>query len=114
MVTRSIRFPQGWDKKVGLIKTLRQHNVKLVNNGFESLVLSATVRKISIGHSKKEITIIWTLISPDKEEIGRIKQSNLIDKIKISNNWGEISNQISLGAVDGILDLVGVYRYAKR
>ena len=64
--------------------------------------------------TKKEITIVWTLSSPDKEEIGRIKQSNSIDKIKIANNWDEISNQISLGAIDGILDLVGVYRYAKR
>ena len=106
--------PHGKVFRKRLIKTLRQHNVKLVNNGFESLVLSATVRKISIGHSKKEITIVWTLSSPDKEEIGRIKQSNSIDKIKIANNWDEISNQISLGAIDGILDLVGVYRYAKR
>ncbi|MEC7972830.1 MAG: hypothetical protein VX987_09075 [Pseudomonadota bacterium] len=106
--------PHGKVFRKRLIKTLRQHNVKLVNNGVQSLVLSATVRKISIGHSKKEITIVWTLSSPDKEEIGRIKQSNSIDKIKIANNWDEISNQISLGAIDGILDLVGVYRYAKR
>ena len=109
-----ITEPHGKVFRKRLIKTLRQHNVKLVNNGFESLVLSATVRKISIGHSKKEITIVWTLISSDKGEIGRIKQSILVDKIKIANNWDEISNQISLGAIDGILDLVGVYKNAKR
>ena len=106
--------PHGKVFRKRLIKTLRQHNVKLVNNGVQSLLLSATVRKIAIGHSKKEITIVWTLGSPDKEEIGRIKQSNLIDKIKVANNWDKISNQISLGAVDGILDLVGVYNNAKR
>ena len=47
------------------------------------------------------------MISPDKEEIGRIKQSNVVDKIKIANNWDEISNQISLGAIDGILTRIG-------
>ena len=54
-----------------------------------------------------------------KSFLNEIKNPSNITILILKNfnnetNWDEISNQISLGAIDGILDLVRVYKNAKR
>ena len=54
------------------------------------------------------------LIDKNGFEIGNIKQENVVEKMRLDNNWAEISNQIARGAIDGILDLVQAYSASKR
>ena len=58
--------------------------------------------------------VTWTLTSQNGFEIGNIKQENIVEKVRLDNNWAEVSNQIARGATDGILDLIRAYSASKR
>ena len=75
------------------------------------------VQRIGLNFLNKfseKIIVTWTLTSQNGFEIGSIKQENIVGKVRLDNNWAEISNQIVRGAIDGILDLVQAYSASKR
>jgi hypothetical protein len=80
----------------------------------ETLLLKVTIQNIFLNKFNERIIVIWTLTSQNGFEIGNIKQENVVEKMRLDNNWAEISNQIARGAIDGILDLVQAYSASKR
>ena len=80
----------------------------------DTLLIKVTIQNIFLNKFSERIIVIWTLTSQNGFEIGNIKQENVVEKMRLDNNWAEISNQIARGAIDGILDLVQAYSASKR
>ena len=97
-----------------IAKILKQRKHQLNNKISETLLLKATIRNIFLSKFSEKIIVTWTLTSQDGFEIGNIKQENIVEKVRLDNNWAEISNQIARGATDGILDLVQAYSASNR
>jgi hypothetical protein len=97
-----------------IAKILEQRKHRLSNKIPETLVLKATIQNIFLNKSSEKIIVTWTLTSQNGFEIGNVKQENIVGKVRLDNNWAEISNQIVRGAIDGILDLVQAYSASKR
>ena len=97
-----------------IAKILEQRKHRLSNKIPETLVLKATIQNIFLNKFSEKIIVTWTLTSQNGFEIGNIKQENIVGKVRLDNNWAEISNQIVRGAIDGILDLVQAYSASKR
>lgn len=51
------------------------------------------------------LDIVWQLIRPDGQEIGRIDQSNVLPAQRILHQWSGISADIADGVVSGVVDL---------
>ena len=100
--------------KSKIAKILEQHKHRLSNKIPEKLLLKATIQNIFSSKFSEKIIVTWTLTSQNGFEIGNIKQENIVEKVRLDNNWAEISNQIARGAIDGILDLVQAYSASKR
>ena len=97
-----------------IAKILEQHKHRLSNELPETLLLKATIQNIFLNKFSEKIMVTWTLTSQNGFEIGNIKQENIVEKVRLDNNWAEISNQIARGATDGILDLIRAYSASKR
>ena len=97
-----------------IARILEQLKHRLSNKSPETLVLKATIQNIFSSKFSEKIIVTWTLTSQNGFEIGNIKQENIVEKVRLDNNWAEISNQIANGAIDGILDLVQAYSASKR
>ena len=97
-----------------IAKILEQRKHRLSNKIPETLVLKATIQNIFLNKFSEKIIVTWTLTSQNGFEIGNVKQENIVGKVRLDNNWAEISNQIVRGAIDGILDLVQAYSASKR
>ena len=97
-----------------IVKILEQRKHRLSNKIPETLVLKATIQNIFLNKFSEKIIVTWTLTSQNGFEIGNVKQENIVGKVRLDNNWAEISNQIVRGAIDGILDLVQAYSASKR
>ena len=97
-----------------IAKILEQHKHRLSNKIPEKLLLKATIQNIFSSKFSEKIIVTWTLTSQNGFEIGNIKQENIVEKVRLDNNWAEISNQIARGAIDGILDLFQAYSASKR
>ena len=97
-----------------IVEILEQRKHRLSNKIPETLVLKATIQNIFLNKSSEKIIVTWTLTSQNGFEIGNVKQENIVGKVRLDNNWAEISNQIVRGAIDGILDLVQAYSASKR
>ena len=93
---------------------MEQRKHRLSNKIPETLVLKATIQNIFLNKFSEKIIVTWTLTSQNGFEIGNVKQENIVGKVRLDNNWAEISNQIVRGAIDGILDLVQAYSASKR
>ena len=97
-----------------IAKILEQRKHRLSNKIPETLVLKATIQNIFLNKFSEKIIVTWTLTAQNGFEIGNVKQENIVGKVRLDNNWAEISNQIARGAIDGILDLVQAYSASKR
>ena len=97
-----------------IVKILEQRKHRLSNKIPETLVLKATIQNIFLNKFSEKIIVTWTLTSQNGFEIGNVKQENIVGKVRLDNNWAEISNQIVRGAIDGILDFVQAYSASKR
>ena len=97
-----------------IARILEQRKHRLSNKIPEKLLLKATIQNIFSSKFSEKIIVTWTLTSQNGFEIGNIKQENIVEKVRLDNNWAEISNQIARGAIDGILDLVQAYSASKR
>ena len=97
-----------------IAKILEQHKHRLSNELPETLLLKATIQNIFLNKFSEKIMVTWTLTSQNGFEIGNIKQENIVEKVRLDNNWAEVSNQIARGATDGILDLIRAYSASKR
>ena len=97
-----------------IVEILEQRKHRLSNKIPETLVLKATIQNIFLNKFSEKIIVTWTLTSQNGFEIGNVKQENIVGKVRLDNNWAEISNQIVRGAIDGILDLVQAYSASKR
>ena len=97
-----------------IARILEQRKHRLSNKIPETLLLKATIQNIFVSKFSEKIIVTWTLTSQNGFEIGNIKQENIVEKVRLDNNWAEISNQIARGAIDGILDLVQAYSASKR
>ncbi len=97
-----------------ITKILEHNKHRLSNEIPETLLLKVTIQNIFLNKFNERIIVIWTLTSQNGFEIGNIKQENVVEKMRLDNNWAEISNQIARGAIDGILDLVQAYSASKR
>ena len=97
-----------------IARILEQRKHRLSNKIPEKLLLKATIQNIFLSKFSEKIIVTWTLTSQNGFEIGNIKQENIVEKVRLDNNWAEISNQIARGATDGILDLVQAYSASKR
>ena len=97
-----------------IAKILEQRKHRLSNKIPETLLLKATIQNIFLNKFREKMIVTWTLTSQNGFEIGNIKQENIVGKVRLDNNWAEISNQIARGAIDGILDLVQAYSTSKR
>ena len=97
-----------------IARLLEQRKHRLSNKIPEKLLLKATIQNIFSSKFSEKIIVTWTLTSQNGFEIGNIKQENIVEKVRLDNNWAEISNQIARGAIDGILDLVQAYSASKR
>ena len=97
-----------------IAKILEQRKHRLSNKIPETLLLTATIQNIFLSKFSEKIIVTWTLTSQNGFKIGNIKQENIVEKVRLDNNWAEISNQIAHGAIDGILDLVQAYSASKR
>ena len=97
-----------------IAKILEQRKHRLSNKIPEKLLLKATIQNIFLSRFSEKVIVTWTLTSQNGFDIGNIKQENIVEKVRLDNNWAEISNQIARGAIDGILDLVQAYSASKR
>ena len=97
-----------------IARILEQRKHRLRNKIPETLLLTATIQNIFLSKFSEKVIVTWTLTSQNGFEIGNIKQENIVEKVRLDNNWAEISNQIARGAIDGILDLFQVYSASKR
>jgi hypothetical protein len=64
---------------------------------------------VFVSLSKKgfqRVEIVWRLLTPDRNEIGQVKQNNMVKFGKFSNSWGKDSLLVAEAALEGIKDLL--------
>ena len=96
-----------------IAEILEQHKRRLNNKIPETLLLKLKIQNILLTNFNERIIVVWTLTSQNGYEIGNVKQENVVEKVRLDNNWAEISKQIARGAIDGIIDLVEAYSHSK-
>ena len=96
-----------------IAEILEQHKRRLNNKIPETLLLKLEIQNIPLTNFNERIIVVWTLTSQNGYEIGNVKQENIVEKVRLDNNWAEISKQIARGAIDGIIDLVEAYSHSK-
>ena len=96
-----------------IAEILEQHKRRLNNKIPETLLLKLKIQNILLTNFNEKIIVVWTLTSQNGYEIGNVKQENVVEKVRLDNNWAEISKQIARGAIDGIIDLVEAYSHSK-
>ena len=96
-----------------IAEILEQHKRRLNNKIPEKLLLKLKIQNIPLTNFNERIIVVWTLTSQNGYEIGNVKQENVVEKVRLDNNWAEISKQIARGAIDGIIDLVEAYSHSK-
>lgn len=96
-----------------IAEILEQHKRRLNNKIPEILLLKLKIQNIPLTNFNERIIVVWTLTSQNGYEIGNVKQENVVEKMRLDNNWAEISKQIARGAIDGIIDLVEAYSHSK-
>ena len=96
-----------------IAEILEQHKRRLNNKIPEILLLKLKIQNIPLTNFNERIIVVWTLTSQNGYEIGNVKQENVVEKVRLDNNWAEISKQIARGAIDGIIDLVEAYSHSK-
>jgi hypothetical protein len=72
------------------------------DNGF---VLLGEIRLQPRGPGSERMDVVWQLIRPNGEEVGRIDQANILPSKRILYEWSSISSDIAAGVVSGIVDL---------
>tara|TARA_Y100000589_G_scaffold201869_1_gene190460 strand:+ start:471 stop:1361 length:891 start_codon:yes stop_codon:yes gene_type:complete len=96
-----------------IAEILEQHKRRLNNKIPETLLLKLKIQNILLNNFNERIIVVWTLTSQNGYEIGNVKQENVVEKVRLDNDWAEISKQIARGAIDGIIDLVEAYSHSK-
>ena len=96
-----------------IAEILEQHKRRLNNKIPETLLLKLKIQNKLSTNFNERIIVVWTLTSQNGYEIGNVKQENVVEKVRLDNNWAEISKQIARGAIDGIIDLVEAYSHSK-
>ena len=96
-----------------IAEILEQHKRRLNNKIPETLLLKLKIQNILLNNFNERIIVVWTLTSQNGYEIGNVKQENVVEKVRLDNDWAEISKQIARGGIDGIIDLVEAYSHSK-
>ena len=96
-----------------IAEILEQHKRRLNNKIPETLLLKLNIQNMLLTNFNERIIVVWTLTSQNGYEIGNVKQENVVEKVRLDNNWAEISKQIARGAIDGIIGLVEAYSHSK-
>ena len=99
--------------RIEIAEILEQHKRRLSNKIPETLLLKLKFQNIFLTNFSERVIVVWTLTSQNGYEIGNVKQEKIVEKVRLDNNWAEISKQIARGAIDGILDLVDAYSRSK-
>ncbi|MBH67573.1 MAG: hypothetical protein CMM58_04400 [Rhodospirillaceae bacterium] len=95
-------------------KQLIQHNLKVSKTSVSDLTLNGFLQISPAESINKSINVTWVLTTNNGIEVGRVAQNNEISEVKINDSWPEISNDIVIAALDGIIDLIKVYQNHSR
>lgn len=107
---------------VGTIEGLPQHDRRSLNRALVQALSSAGIPVTAIppdngfvllgdlnigptGPGSQRIDLVWRLMRPNGEEVGRIDQANVLPAQRILYEWNSISSDIATGVVGGIVDL---------
>jgi hypothetical protein len=55
---------------------------------------------------KQKVTVSWTLLGPDGDQIGQVNQENAIAAGSLDGRWGDVAYAVAKSAADGIVALL--------
>ena len=85
---------------------------RLLAEGFQppedeaDFVISASVSVSIFYFSQDDVSILWSILSPDGENLGEVRLDNRIPRGQLDGAWGEIAEAIIDGAFPGLLQIV--------
>jgi len=85
---------------------------RLLAEGFQppedeaDFVISASVSVSIFDASQDDVSILWTILSPDGENLGDVRLDNRIPRGQLDGAWGQIAEAIVDGAFPGLLQIV--------
>jgi hypothetical protein len=71
-----------------------------------SLTVRGKVELKPFNNGRETITITWTVLDAQNNQVGEIEQSNVIPGGSLNGEWGPIAREITVAAAEGLLDLL--------
>ena len=66
------------------------------------LILTAAVAVEPFDPESDLLTINWSIVTPDGEEVGRLAQENPVPKRAVSNDWGPLAFEAVYGLIESV------------
>ena len=91
-----------------LALALRQANVAVADSpaAGKHFTVSGNVAMAPAAEGKQKVTVSWTLLGPDGDQIGQVNQENAIPAGSLDGRWGDIAYAVAKSAADGIVALL--------
>ncbi len=91
----------------GMKRALGNRNFAIVQKAeVNSLTVRGKVDLKPFNNGRETITITWTVLDAQNNQVGEIEQSNVIPAGSLNGAWGPIAREITVAAAEGLLDLL--------
>lgn len=91
----------------GMKRALGNRNFAIVQKAeANSLTVRGKVELKPFNNGRETITITWTVLDAQNNQVGEIEQSNVIPGGSLNGAWGPIAREITVAAAEGLLDLL--------
>ena len=88
---------------------LRQASVSVAEGDApqgKHFTVAGKVTMAPAAEGKQKVTVSWTLLGPDGDQIGQVNQENAIAAGSLDGRWGDIAYAVAKSAADGIVALL--------
>ena len=76
----------------------------------DALTIAGAVKMGPPQKGQQTVALAWSVITPDGETLGVIRQSNDVEAGSLDRRWGEAASYVAEGAATGVFDLIKKYR----
>jgi len=88
---------------------LRQASVSVAEGDApqgKHFTVAGKVTMAPAAEGKQKVTVSWTLLGPDGDQVGQVNQENAIAAGSLDGRWGDIAYAVAKSAADGIVALL--------